>query len=289
VERHKLETALSQQHKMEALAQLASGIAHEINTPMQTISNNLAFLRESFEDTQALLRTHDELLENLRLVDQLAETIVACEKARDELDPEFLKKEISKAINQSLEGAEQVKRIVRSMRVFAHPDSPQAEPCDLNKLLRDVAALCRHRWSAAAELVLDLDEALPQIACFPGDLSQALLNLLINATQAIEEKDEHTPGTIGVSSRLVGKTVEIQISDTGNGIPPEAQAHVFNPFFTTREVGKGAGQGLTLAHEVIVHRHQGTLTFETEIGQGTVFSLRLPLPESRLLDDSITG
>lgn len=279
-QRRTLETELNQHHKMAALAQLADGISHEINTPIQTIGNNLGFLREAFEDTWQLLATHEGVLEGIRQIAQLSDTVAACDKARDELDPGFLGEEVAKAIEQSLAGAEQVKRIVRSMRVFANPDNPQAEKTNLNKLIRDVTAISRNRWSSVAEVAFDLGAPDPEIECFPGDLSQALLNLLINATQAIEEHHRESPGVIHISSRLLADAVEIRIGDNGAGIPPEAREHIFNPFFSTRDVGQGSGQGLTLTHDVVVRGHRGSLRFETEMGRGTLFILKLPVSQS---------
>jgi PAS domain S-box-containing protein len=279
-ERRRLESELDRHHKMEALAQLAEGIAHEINTPIQTIGNNLGYLREAFGDTQALLKTHDQVLARIRQLAGLADLVTACDQAREELDPDFIAEEASKAIAQSLDGVEQVKRIVRSMRVFANPDNPAAEKTDLVKLVSDLIAVTRSRWASVAEVRFEPGTRPVEIECFPGELSQALLNLLINAVQAIEEADGMEPGSIDIAIRQFQDEVEIRIADNGRGIPPEAQAHVFNPFFTTREVGKGSGQGLTHSHDVVVRGHRGSLTFETVPGQGTVSLLRLPLRQT---------
>lgn len=280
-ERRRLESELGRHHKMEALAQMAEGIAHEINTPMQTIGNNLGYLREAFGDTQALLATHDKVLERIRQLAGLADLVSACDQAREALDPDFIAEEASKAIGQSLDGVAQVKRIVRSMRVFANPDSPVAEKTDLGKLIRDLIAVTRNRWADLAEVRFDPGPQAVEIECFPGELSQALLNLLINAAQAIEEGDGREPGNIDIAIRHSPDEVEIRIADNGRGIPPEAREHVFNPFFTTRGVGKGSGQGLTHSHDVVVRGHRGSLSFETEVGRGTVFLLRLPLRQTQ--------
>lgn len=276
-ERRRLESELGRHHKMEALAQLADGIAHEINTPMQTIGNNLGFLREAFEDTQALMATHEEVLGQIRQLAQLADAVATCERARDELDPDFIAEEAARAIEQSLDSIEQVKRIVHSMRVFANADSPGAEMTDLNKLIHDLLAITRNRWSAVAEVRFDTDSPATEIECFPGELSQALLNLMINAIQAIEELEGKQRGRIDIAIRQLEKVVEIRIADNGKGIPPEVREHIFNPFFTTREVGQGTGQGLTHSHDVVVRGHQGSLSFETEVDRGSAFILRLPV------------
>ncbi|MCU7828281.1 MAG: PhnD/SsuA/transferrin family substrate-binding protein [Candidatus Thiodiazotropha sp. (ex Myrtea sp. 'scaly one' KF741663)] len=276
-ERRQMEIKLSQNHKMEALSQMASGIAHEINTPIQTITNNLRFLQEAIDDMESLFETYEPLLTGAQEITHLASQVEECKKAQEELDPDFLKEETGKAIEQSFDGAEQVTRIVRSMRVFAHPEKPTAEKSDLNKLIHDVVAISRHRWSGAATIEFDLHKPTLEADCFPGDLSQALLNLLVNAVQAVEERSDELPGVIHISSRKLPTCVEIRVGDNGLGIPSEARDHIFNPFFTTRDVGQGSGQGLTLTHDVIVRKHRGSLCFDTEMERGTVFTIRLPI------------
>ena len=276
-ERQRMELHLSQHHKMTALAQLANGIAHEINTPIQTISNNLGFLKEAFEDSRELVRLQRQLVTAAQDVPQLAARVDKCKKLCDEIDLEFLEEEVATTLNQSQQGTEQVSRIVRSMRVFANTDNPTPEKTDLGKLIQDVLAISRHLWHPSARIVTQSDANLPLVSCFPGELHQAVLNLLLNAVQAIEDKPGETEGEITIASRYLGNKVQIEISDNGNGIPEEARAHIFNPFFTTRDVGKGTGQGLTLSHDIVVQKHGGTLDFKTETGKGTTFYLQLPM------------
>ncbi len=281
-ERQRLETQLSQHHKMQALAQLADGISHGINTPMQAIGNNLRFLGESFEDIRQWLETQEGLLEQLRQVPALSQTVAACERAREALEPDYLTREAGRAVRESLESADQIKRILRSMAIFAAPDNPVKSRVDLNKMIRDLSALSRHLWSGRAELQLELEESELIAPAYPGELSQALLNLLVNAVQAIEEQGEGSPGRIRIRVRREGDIAAIEIEDNGAGIPAEAREHIFNPFFSTRETGRGSGQGLTLSHDVVVRRHQGSLGFESQPGHGTCFSVRLPLHEPAL-------
>ncbi len=276
-EQRRLETELMQHHKMEALAQLAGGVSHEINTPMQTVGNNLRFIQESFDDLLKLLADQERLMEKLRPMSAFDETIALYDKDRDELDPEYLTTEVKQAVAQSLESAEQVKRIVRSISVFASPDNPVMQTTDLAKLIHDLVALSRNIWSPIAEVHLVPAEEELMIECYPGELSQALLNLVINAVQAIEGKAGEQPGQIEITCRRQQEMACIDIRDNGAGIPVDAREHIFNPFFTTREVGAGSGQGLTLSHDVVVRRHHGRLSFETEVGKGTVFTVLLPL------------
>ncbi len=277
-ERQRLETELSQHHKMQALAQLADGISHEINSPMQVIGNNLRFLGESFEAIGRLLETLESLLEGMRRVPALNGTVAACEREREAIDPQYLTTEAGRAVRESLVSAEQVKRILRSMAVFADADKAVKSPVDLNKLLRDLSALSRHLWSVRAELQLDLRETELTVEAYPGELSQALLNLLVNAVQAIEERGGGISGRIRIHARREEGMACIGIEDNGTGIPAEARDHIFNPFFSTRDTGQGSGQGLTLSHDVVVRRHGGSLSFESEPGRGSCFTVRLPLP-----------
>ncbi len=277
LQRQQVEQQLSQHHKMTALSQLANGIAHEINTPVQATLNNLSFLQEVFDDALDLINLQQQLVEAARQELPLQALIAACDKLAEDIDLPFVEQEVAQALSQSRDGAQQIGRIIRSMRVFATPDNPTPESYDLNKLIEDVVSVSRFHWHPVASLETELDDSLPQVEVFPGELHQALLNLLMNAAQAIEARGSTPPGLIRITTRRNGNLVEIAISDNGQGIAEEAKAHIFNPFFTTREVGQGSGQGLTLSHDIIVHKHQGALTFESQAGQGTTFILKLPL------------
>ena len=275
--RRQLETELTQHHKMQALAHLSGGLAHEINTPLQAITSNLKFLQDAFGDFHQLQLIQDQLTAEASQIASLSKCVDACDMAREELDLEFLSDEVGQALQQSHDSTEQIKGIVRSMCIFTHPDSQAKQTTDLNKLIRDLIAISQNLWSHCAELHLDLWEPELLVDCFPGELSQALFNLLINATQAIEEKYEGTCGHIYITSRCRDHQAIIEIRDDGAGIPVAAREHIFNPFFTTRDVGQGSGQGLTLSHDVVVRRHQGSLAFDTELGKGTIFTITLPL------------
>ncbi len=277
LERQQVEQQLSQHHKMTALSQLASGMAHEINTPVQALLNNLDFLQEVFDDALDLIHVQQELVEAARKEPPLLAPIAACDKLAEEIDLPFVEQEVAQTLSQSRDGAQQISRIIRSMRVFATPDNPTPESYDLNKLIEDVVSVSRFHWHPIARLDTELDGSLPRVEVFPGELHQALLNLLMNAVQAIEARGATPPGLIRIATRRNGDRVEVEISDNGQGIAEEAKAHIFNPFFTTREVGQGSGQGLTLSHDIIVRKHQGTLTFESQAGQGTTFVLGLPI------------
>lgn len=276
-ERANLERQLLHAQKLEAIGQLAAGIAHEINTPTQYVGDNTRFLMEAFED----------LAPALRLVQELA---AATGDARPALpdsarwvveaaDIPYHLEEIPRAINQSLEGVSRVANIVRAMKEFSFPGEDK-RPFDLNRAIESTVTVATNEWKYVADVNLDLDPDLPLVPLMPGEFNQVVLNLIVNSAQAIGEAVEAgvgERGTITITSRMDGDWVEVRVRDTGPGIPEEIQTRIFEPFFTTKDVGKGTGQGLSLAHAVIVKKHGGSLTVDSSPGEGACFIIRLPL------------
>jgi len=283
-DRDRLSRELLQAQKLEAVGQLAAGIAHEINTPTQYIGDNTRFLQEAFEEITPLLGRAQALAQAVRngqaasdICDELNETL---EKA----DVEYLAKEIPLAIGQCLEGVRRVSKIVSAMKEFSHPGVEKMTGLDLNHAIESTITVARNEWKYVAEMETDFDPELPLVPCIPGEINQVVLNMLINAAHAIADvvgDGADGKGTITVSTRRDGDFAEVRIEDTGSGIPEAARARVFDPFFTTKEVGKGTGQGLSIAHKVIVQKHCGALEFETELGKGTTFLVRLPLKQAQ--------
>lgn len=284
-ERRRLERQLNQMHKVEAIGQLAGGIAHEINTPIQYIGDNLRFLKETVQDIDRLVEAYDELLSQAEQFGLLKPQAEKVKEIKAEIDFDYLKEERPKSIQQSLTGAEQVARIVLAMKEFAHPGSKQMAAADLNRIIDNAVAVCRNEWKYVADTEMQLASDLPEVLCVSGEISQVVLNLIVNAAQAIEEAKREGKGKITISSKVVGEVAEVRIADTGSGIPEPVRDSVFNPFFTTKDVGKGTGQGLAIAQDIVVSKHHGELLFETEMGVGTTFIMRLPLG-SRSLDTS---
>ncbi|MCU7917845.1 MAG: DUF3365 domain-containing protein [Candidatus Thiodiazotropha sp. (ex Epidulcina cf. delphinae)] len=278
-ERSHLERQLNQTHKMEAVGQLAGGIAHEINTPIQYIGDNLHFLKEAYEDISGVLEVYGELLRQASEVEALKPRTEVVAEAIEAADLGYLKQEISNAIEQSIAGGQQVAHIVQAMKEFAHPGSKQLVPADLNRIISNTVAVCKNEWKYVADMQLQLAQDLPQVECLGGEISQVVLNLIVNAAQAIADSKREEKGVITISSQLSGDQVEMRITDTGTGIPQEVQGYVFNPFFTTKDVGKGTGQGLAIAQDIVMGKHCGELFFETEEGVGTTFVLRLPVSQ----------
>jgi PAS domain S-box-containing protein len=276
----KVEALYKQQNqKLESIGQLAAGVAHEINTPIQFIGDNLRFLRDGFSDLGTVLAAYEQMHELCRQLAPQHQALTAVTAAVSHADLEYLAQEIPKAIGQSLDGVARVAEIVRAMKEFSHPDQDEKKPTDLNRAIQTTLTVARNEYKYVAELELDLAPDLPAVPCILGEFNQVVLNLVVNAAHAIGDQIAKSGGrgTITVSSQRVGDHAEIRIRDTGTGIPEHARGKIFDPFFTTKPVGKGTGQGLYLAHNVVVKKHGGSLTFETELGCGTCFIIRLPL------------
>ncbi len=275
-----LETQLRQTQNLRAIGQLASGIAHEINTPMQFLSDNTHFLSESFSDLMRLMQKYNELVFASRQGAPTGELIQAIDAITLDIDLGYLCEEIPGALQQSQNGIQRVSEIVRAMKEFSHPDVKEKVLLDINRAINTTITIARNEWKYASEVETDFDPKLPFIPCYPGEFNQAVLNLISNAAYAITDVIGDHPkvkGKIKVSTRKVDTWVEIRISDTGSGIPEAIRDRIFEPFFTTKKIGKGTGQGLTIAHNVIVEKLGGSITYETEVGKGTTFIMQLPI------------
>lgn len=274
-----LESQLSQAQKLEAVGQLAAGIAHEINTPTQYVGDNIEFLEDAFKDISGILQPLSAQSES-KEPEKAAQTMDTLHKMARDADVEFLMQEIPLSIKQSKEGIQRVAEIVKSMKQFAHPGGDDKSPLDINQAVRDTILVCRNEWKYYSDVETALDPELPPVSCYQGEIKQVLLNIIVNAAQAIEdslETEGDKKGTILVQTRKDGDWAEIKIADDGPGMPPEVKDRVFDPFFTTKEVGKGTGQGLNLAYRTVVQKHRGSLWVESEEGQGAAFIIRLPL------------
>ncbi len=267
-EQRKLEMELRQAQKLESLGQLAAGIAHEINTPLQFVGDNLHFIRESFEALGKVADAGRALRDG-----QLAAN--RFDAALADADVDYLRQRVPRAIDRSIEGVHRVAAIVDAMKRFSHPRSELAE-VDINASLADALTVAHNQYKYLADVVTDYG-AIPRVIAHGGDLNQVFLNLLVNAAHAIEARGDGQRGTITVRTEAVNDAVLIHIGDTGTGIPEAIRQRVFDPFFTTKAVGKGTGQGLAIARSVIVDRHHGGLDFSTEVGIGTTFTIRLPV------------
>jgi PAS domain S-box-containing protein len=275
-DRERIEMELRVAQKLEAVGQLAAGIAHEINTPIQFVGDTVHFLKDCFEDLQDLLREYRDVC--MAASDGPEGEAIRARLARAEevADLAYVQERLPAAFERTLEGVDRVASIVRAMKEFAHPQSEQA-PADLNRALLSTLTVARSEYKYVADVETEL-APLPPVVCNVSDLNQVFLNLIVNAAHAIAdaqaEGDEK--GRIRIRTAHDGESAVISISDSGCGIPAEIRSRIFDPFFTTKSVGRGSGQGLAIAR-AIVERHRGTLEFDTEPGSGTTFTIRLPL------------
>ena len=271
----------SQDQRLASIGQLAAGIAHEINSPLQYITNYTQFLNEAFTDLKGLLEGYAGLMEKASACEGAAELIAEAHRMVKDADLDFMLEEIPNALKHTTDGIAWVTKIVRSMKELSHPGQVDMSPVDLNKAVEASITVSRNEWKYAAELESEFDEDLPLVTCMGGEINQAVLNLIVNAAHAVADtgagQDGAPKGIVGVRTRRDGDMAEITITDTGTGIPEDIQARIFDPFFTTKDVGKGTGQGLAIAYSVIVKKHKGSLTFQTEQGRGTSFVISIPI------------
>ena len=258
-----LERELRQSQKLEAVGQLAAGVAHEINTPIQFVSDSLYFLRDAFAD---LIRAAQG------------------ECSAEEADLPYLVDEVPQAVARCEEGVGRVAEIVRALKELSHPDSREKASSDLNRACRNASIVTKNETKNVADVLLELGD-IPEVPCHLGDVSQVLINLVVNAAHAIEDRigrDEGMRrGSITISTAKEGDFVRISVADDGGGIPEAIRERIFEPFFTTKAVGRGTGQGLAIARGIVVDRHGGTLEFDSEVGRGTTFHVRLPVQAVR--------
>lgn len=241
-----------QASRLASVGQLAAGIAHEINTPVQYIGDNLRFIGQSFEE----LRPGSG--------------------PADMPDADILLDDVAAAIQESLDGVSQIARIVLSMKEFSHPGTNCKTLTDINRAIDNTLTVSHNAWKQVAELERDFDPELPPLLCYTGEMNQVFLNLIVNAAHAIESSGKRLPGKISITTRSNDNWVEIRVSDTGTGIAESIRNKIFDPFFTTKQVGKGTGQGLAISRDVVVTKHGGTIDVDSEEGRGTTFIVRLP-------------
>ncbi|MBI2472477.1 MAG: response regulator [Planctomycetes bacterium] len=278
-----MESQLIQAQKLESIGQLAAGIAHEINTPTQYVGDNTRFLNDAFRDLCKVIGKYRKMYTASKTGSVPEDIIKEVETTEKEADVEYLTEEIPRAIQQSLEGIERVAKIVRAMKEFSHPGTDEKTPIDINKAIESTLTVARNEWKYVSEMVTVFDASLPLIPCLPDEFNQVILNIIINAAHAIGDVVDNGnkgKGIITVSTHRNGMSAEVRIQDTGTGIPEEARPKIFDPFFTTKGVGKGTGQGLAIAHDIIVKKHGGSINFETEVGKGTAFIIRIPIDDN---------
>jgi len=283
------ESEMVQAQELQSIGQLAAGIAHEINTPAQYVNDNLHFIKDVVLDLEALLNTCDELTSVLfaakQLPQRLQKLLNEINTIKEKIDYTYCKEELPKAVEQSIEGISKIVSIVKSLKNFAHPDTQKKVIINLNKTLEDVITITRNEWKYISDLTTDFKHIDIMIPCFPNQLNQVFLNMIINARDAIQEaidKKLIEKGNIEISTDMNTDYAIVAIKDNGIGISEEIKSKIFDPFFTTKEVGKGSGQGLAIAHSIIYDKHKGMIRVESEYGKGTTFYVYLPLRDLSL-------
>ena len=274
--RERLELELRLAQKLEAVGQLAAGVAHEINTPIQFVGDSVRFLKEAVDDLLMLTNVYRDLLHSEEPIGRTSASARAT-AAEEDAELDYLTERVPPAFERALDGIERVASIVRAMSEFAHPTTERA-PTDINDAIQTTLTVATNEYKYVADVEIDLGD-LPLVTANPGELNQVFLNLIVNAAHAIQARgaDADARGTITVHTRTDHAAVTIAVADTGCGIPEEIAGRVFDPFFTTKEVGRGTGQGLAIAHTIIVERHHGTIAVEPRPGGGTTFKVTLPL------------
>lgn len=282
-----MEKQLLHAQKLESIGQLSAGIAHEINTPIQYVGDNINFLSDSFSELASLVEDIKQMAaaakENSQEPDMSKKILAAMETT----DIDYLLEEIPAAIAQSKEGVFRVSKIVNAMKEFSHGSDNKVN-ADINRAINSTIIVAQSEWKNVAQIETTFEENLPMVPCFLSEVNQVILNMIINAVHAIEDTlaDKHqTQGLIKIATRTLNDSVEISISDSGSGIPEAIKNRVFDPFFTTKEVGKGSGQGLSIAYDVITRKHGGTISVNSRHGEGTTFIISLPLEP----DETITS
>jgi signal transduction histidine kinase len=274
---------LLQAQKLQAIGQLAAGIAHEVNTPAQYVTDNVSFLQRAFDKLLRLIEVQGNVLEAVRAGQVTPSALEPVDAARAAAKLDYLTRQVPRAIEQSLAGLGQVSSIVKAMKEFSHPSGTEKQPFDIHDVIESTSIVAKSEWKYVANLELCFDWNLPPVLLLRNEFSQVLLNLIVNAAHAIAASlptGSSDKGKIVISTKAVGPQVEIRVKDNGTGIPEAVRSRIFEPFFTTKEVGKGTGQGLAIAYSVVVDKHGGSIGFESQEGQGTTFIILLPLAKA---------
>ncbi|MFV0349077.1 MAG: ATP-binding protein [Halodesulfovibrio sp.] len=282
-EKKTLEHQLGIAQRLESIGLLASGIAHEINTPIQYIHDNMVFLKEVHTSQMQLNELHDQLCAKAAKLTELKDLCGQIQAASEEMDMDFARQELPRVFDMVFEGIERVVSIVSAMKRFAHSGPQGMVGTDLNAALLTTVQVAKNEWKYVAEVKTDFDPDIPPVECIPGEINQVFLNILINAAHAVKDVvgGTNTKGTITLSTRRDDGKVIVGFSDSGCGIPDSIRDKIFDQFFTTKDPGRGTGQGLAIVHNIVVKNHNGEIKVDSTVGKGTTFTIILPVSQPR--------
>jgi PAS domain S-box-containing protein len=279
-EKNRLKIELQQSQRMQSIGTLAAGIAHEINSPLQFTNDNVDFISNALDDIMKLVNTYKNLMMSCHTdedKENAKNTIAEIEK---KINLEFLTKEMPDALTQTKEGIARIRKIVNAMKNYSNFNNEEKKPANINETLENAELISRNEWKYHAEVENEFAQDMQYLNCYEPELNQVFMNLIVNAAHTTKDAVDQKiieKGRIFVKTSMNNNKFLIVISDNGLGIPKEYQERVYDPFFTTKEVGKGTGQGLSIAHKIVTERHGGKIWFETELNKGTTFYVEIPL------------
>jgi len=264
---------------LTSLGELSAKITHKINTLIQFIASNISFIQEAFNSILEPVKMYGSLIERLQQSEEFTELLTEIAEQEDKTDIDYFGDEVPKALSQTSDGVERVSQLVGGLKGFAHStDSTEKASVNINEIINNTLIVCKNAYKYVAEIDLDLGD-VPAVPLHHGDMRQVILDLIVNAAQAVEDAkgSNDSLGKISISTRFKDNELVITVSDSGGGIPEDVASRIFDPFFTTKEVGRGSGQGLAITRNIIHDKHGGRLSFQTEVGVGTSFSITIPL------------
>lgn len=279
-----IENQLRHAQKMEGIGTLAAGIAHEINTPLQYLHDNTMFIKDSLRNIFSALNEAKEIVSSCTLENrsEIEKKFSRMKLLLNDKNLNYLTQEIPAAINENENGIQIVRKIVMAMKNFSHPGMKTMQKADINEAIRSTIIITKNVWKYNTEIETEFGDKLPEVSCHIADINQVFLNMITNSCDAISERNEKSEtgnitGLIKIKTYSDNNFVFIEVSDNGNGIPEKVIDKIFQPFFTTKQIGKGTGQGLALSYDIIVNKHNGDIKVESKEGKGTKFTVKLPI------------